>query len=471
MNDWVDLALEAISQFELGNKNIAKDYFEAAIELGPDKAWPYTKFVDLLSEMLDLDKKLSLMEEAVKIEPDDFWANLFFLDMLSNKYKIQDRFYIFEKRFSAQIESNCYLKTKCNKFFAKKINIEKLFSFTDNHKNSLIFVNHDSNFFGATHYLFSLFSEVKAMGVNCCMLDCEENNELYKKHNVLPDDVFSYDNNCFIINEICNLIDPRLVYINSISDSIIEFCNSKKNKWPIITHSHEIHENYSKKIKNPTHVVSKRIREQYEQKNSFSPLVQPPVLTKKIMELIDKEIKKEVILSNKYGSIDLEKIAIGMCGQIDERKNPTLFLEVAKKNRKYNFIWVGGDVDMFENEPNIYHVKTVDLPFKYYMLFDYFILFSLQDPCPYVVLENIYVNNKIITFKDNIYTDHNCELLKNSYFEYDGEVSLDSVCYMIEKHVKEKAKRTISNGKIYVKKNFTSIDKKLIDVLIGKSVS
>jgi hypothetical protein len=86
-----------------------------------------------------------------------------------------------------------------------------------------------------------------------------------------------------------------------------------------------------------------------------------------------------------------------------------------------------------------------------------------------VVLENLYINNKVVTFKENIYTDHKCEMLDDLYFEYDGEVSLESVSYMIENHATEKAKRVTDEGRKYIKKKFAAVNKELIAVLAGNT--
>jgi hypothetical protein len=60
-------------------------------------------------------------------------------------------------------------------------------------------------------------------------------------------------------------------------------------------------------------------------------------------------------------------------------------------------------------------------------------------------------------------------MLNDLYFEYDGEVSLESVSCMIEKHAKEKAKRLTDEGKKYIKQKFTSVNKELIAVLAGNA--
>jgi hypothetical protein len=211
--------------------------------------------------------------------------------------------------------------------------------------------------------------------------------------------------------------------------------------------------------------VSKRIQKEFEYKHKHKPEIQPPIFLAETLELIDREFNKELpeVLNHK-GHMDRSKITIGMCGQTETRKNPKLFEEVSKLYPDYNFLWVGGEEGHFAEIDNLYHVPVVQLPFIYYKLIDYFVLFSEEDPCPYVVIENLYVNNKVITFKDNIYTDHKCEQTKDIYFEFEGSVSAKSVQYMIDKHVSEKAKRN-GKGKDYVKDGFSNINYNLTNII------
>ena len=53
----------------------------------------------------------------------------------------------------------------------------------------------------------------------------------------------------------------------------------------------------------------------------------------------------------------------------------------------------------------------------------FFVLFSLEDPCPYVVLENLLVGNRVLAFRDSIYTHHHVPGL---YFEYPGSISFQT---------------------------------------------
>jgi hypothetical protein len=331
------------------------------------------------------------------------------------------------------------------------------------HKESIVLVNHVSNPYGATHYLLSLFKLLKNKGIKVCFLDEFINEKLYSKYQIDIKDVISYEQDLLLLCYIYEKIKPKAFYLNSIRGIFIDFIKLKNPN--VITHSHEIADVYGRYDLLPTYVVSEKIKKQFKDRHNHKPEIQPPIFLDEALELIDREFDKEPPkVSNHKGDMDLSKITIGMCGQTDYRKNPGLFAEVSKLYPQHNFLWVGGEERHFAEIDNLYHVPLVQLPFVYYKLMDYFVLFSQEDPCPYVVLENLYVNNKVITFRNNIYTDHKCEQTKDIYFEFEGKVSIGSIKYMINKHVSEKAKRN-GSGKIYVKNNFTKINDKLWDII------
>jgi hypothetical protein len=324
------------------------------------------------------------------------------------------------------------------------------------HKESIVLVNHVSNPYGATHYLLSLFKLLKKEGVKVCLLDEIINEKLYSKYQINTKDVISYEQDLLLLCYIYEKLKPKAFYLNSIRGIFIDFIELKNPN--VITHSHEIADIYGRYDLLPTYVVSKRIQKEFEDKYNHKPKIQPPIFLDETLKLIDEEFGKELPkVSNHKGDMDLSKITIGMCGQTEARKNPHLFAEVSKLYPEYNFLWVGGEEGYFAEIDNLYHVSVVQLPFIYYKLMDYFVLFSQEDPCPYVVLENLYVNNKVITFKDNIYTDHNCEKIKDIYFEFDGEVSIENLCKVIDKRVVEKVNRS-GDGKKYIIDNFTKIN-------------
>ena len=324
------------------------------------------------------------------------------------------------------------------------------------HKKLIVLVNHVSNPYGATHYLLSLFKLLKKEGVKVCLLDEIINEKLYSKYQIDTKDVISYEQDLLLLCYIYEKLKPKVFYLNSIRGIFIDFIKLKNPN--VITHSHEIADVYGRYDLLPNYVVSKRIQKEFEDKYNHKPKIQPPIFLDEALDLIEKEFSKELPkVSNHKGDMDLSKITIGMCGQTENRKNPHLFAEVSKLYPEYNFLWVGGEEGYFAEIDNLYHVPVVQLPFVYYKLMDYFVLFSQEDPCPYVVLENLYVNNKVITFKDNIYTDHNCDQTKDIYFEFDGEVSIENICKVIDKRVVEKANRS-GDGKKYIIDNFTKIN-------------
>lgn len=333
-------------------------------------------------------------------------------------------------------------------------------------KNSIILISHDNSLFGATHYLYSLYCLLKQSYPNekFILIDTYENKDLLQKYQLNDNEVLHYLNDATLLINICKKINPKLIYLNSINGMISQTIPYIKN-FNLLFHSHEIKKAYHSFCDSqPDFVVSQRIADEF----LLSPKVQPPFLTENELNKIDEESIKDCEISNQFGILDKNKITIGMCGSLTARKNYKLFIEVAKNYPNLNFLWIGGNENLTEETiQNLYHVKSVNYPYCYFMQIDYFILFSIHDPCPYVVLENLYLNNKVITFKENIYTDHKCELLKDLYFEYDGEINFDSVCKMINLYVHQKADRSNVNGRQYILENFAKPRSSLINFIFN----
>lgn len=130
-----------------------------------------------------------------------------------------------------------------------------------------------------------------------------------------------------------------------------------------------------------------------------------------------------------------------------------MFIEVAGKLSQYNFVWIGGEQIPQATPINFFHVPYTEYPFKYYTLLDYFVLFSEHEPFGNVVTENLYIGNKVLTFRDNIYVEHN---IKDQYFEYPGKINLNNaIKHIIENCTQKKAYNTDLSGKEYVIKNYS----------------
>lgn len=324
----------------------------------------------------------------------------------------------------------------------------------------VLLVSHDNALYGATHYLYLVFHQLKAQGKKVKVLETSYNEALFKKYNLHTEDVMFYNSDPTLLYYMCTKSKAKKVYFNSMNSCMAEVVEHLP-KESLLIHSHEVRKHYVCDTP-PNFVVSSRIAEQYE-----SPVkVQPPIIDAKTLTLMDEEFKKDVEVCNSFGCIDRKKIAIGMCGSLCDRKNWKTFLKAAERLSEFNFIWVGGDFDVGKNLPNFYHVKNVSLPFMYYRKFDYFLLTSLEDPCPYVVLENLYLGNKVLSFKENIYTSHVCDSLRDVYFEKDTEVSLEAVIEQVLECCKEKAiYPRPREGKEYVLSNFTNLKEELLNDL------
>lgn len=331
-------------------------------------------------------------------------------------------------------------------------------------ENSLLLVSHENSIFGATHYLYSLFKLIKKNypAKNVLVAETQYNEALFKKYDLLDSDVLFYKNDPTLLFHICEEFKPNCIYLNSTNityKAVEKYLDRSK----VLFHSHEIKRHYeSVGLANPDYVVASRISEQYESR----PMIQPPFLTEDIMSLIDG-CEANYHVSNQFGSMDNKKITIGMSGALNSRKNPELFAKLANEFSEYNFVWIGGS--KFETElpvRNLYHVKNTLMPFEYYKALDYFLLTSTIDPCPYVVLENLYINNKVITFKPNIYTDHTLGDLGGLYFESADAVGFDSGVAAISRYVTGKKNKIDYRGKEYVLNNFGAPKKEFLEKIL-----
>jgi hypothetical protein len=364
----------------------------------------------------------------------------YILHGIKEKRKYIDNYFckdFFCKKYNYENTPDIYLKyvsdIRQEKNFYFKIYVDNL-SF-DLSQNYFFLVNHDNNCYGASHYLYLLYNFLKTNLTDIHFLLCEVsiNNTILQKYNIDRQNVIEYKNDPTLLYFLYDKINPKLIYFNSCNHSIYTiFSYIPENK--CIYHSHEIKDHYllSNQI-SPTFVVSDRISKSYK---SNQPLIQPPIIPsiQHIMNLSNESIEN---IKNKFGNIDLNKINIGMCGQISERKNYSLFIEISTYFSQYNFLWIGDNSSIFDNYSNIYHIKNTLNPYKYFkQILDYFILFSIADPCPYVVLENLLLETPIITFRDNIFYDHKNELIQHIY-------NCEGLCLTKEDFVKRK--RTKNN--------------------------
>ena len=385
----------------------------------------------------------------------------YILHGIKEKRKYIDNYFckeFFCKKNKYENTTDIYLKyisdIRQEKNFYFKIYVDNVFF--DLSQNYLFLVNHDTNCYGASHYLYLLYNFLKnnLTDINILLCEVNINHTILQKYNIDRQNVIEYKNDPTLLYLLYEKINPKIIYFNSCNHSIYTISSYiPENK--CIYHSHEIKDHYllSNKI-SPTFVVSDRISNLYKSK----PLIQPPIIPsiQHIMNLSNESIED---IKNKFGKIDLNKINIGMCGQITERKNYMLFIEISTYFSQYNFLWIGDNSTIFDNYSNIYHIKNTLNPYKYFkQILDYFILFSIADPCPYVVLENLLLETPMITFRDNIYYDHKNEMIQHIYHEYPSFINKQNVIDSIEQNIKNKKNITTNNGRKYIETYFTNLN-------------
>jgi glycosyltransferase involved in cell wall biosynthesis len=325
----------------------------------------------------------------------------------------------------------------------------------------LLLVSHDNSIYGATHYLYLLFEYLRSKNFKVKILDADFNPMLKEKYAVSDSDILYYKKDATLLYHICVKANPRKIFFNSMSFPMAEAAKYL-NRERLIIHSHEVRPHYICSYP-PDFVVANTIAEQYEE----LPKVQPPIISNETLKLIDIEFAKQSCVKNYLGELQTDKITIGMCGSLTTRKNYKLFIELAENLKQFNFLWVGGHQDVGEDVDNFYHVKNVELPYRYYNLMDYFILCSTEDPCPYVVLENLYVGNKVLTFEKNIYTRHDKVFLTGQLFEFPGEISYENAYKHIVANCKsKKTADTLNYGRDYILNNYVNFKQEYLATLL-----
>jgi hypothetical protein len=344
-----------------------------------------------------------------------------------------------------------------------QIKSKEVFDIVENIPNlsdHLLLVSHDNSIYGATHYLYLLYDYLKQRNFKLKLLDLNPNPMLKEKYSVSDSDVIYYKQDPTLLYYFCVKSNAKKIYFNSVNfamAAVAKYIDRKK----LIIHSHEIREHYYCDL-DPDFVVSKIIAEQY----APLPKVQPPIISKETLDLMDLEFYKPATAQNNFGEIKSDKITIGMCGSLSDRKNYKLFLDLAKNLKQFNFLWVGGGFDVGGEIENFYHVKNVELPYKYYNLMDYFILCSTADPCPYVVLENLYLGNRVLTFEKNIYTRHDRAILQGQLFEFPYEINYNNAySHIISTCTSKKESKPLKVGRDYVLQHYAGFSPEFINFL------
>jgi len=327
-------------------------------------------------------------------------------------------------------------------------------------KKYIIFINHDSKINGATLSLINLIKKLLQYTFNntiFLLLDPGNINITIEGCKII-----SYQKDPTLLYEIIQYYQPKLIYINSCNYAIGKLVNYL-DRSKLILHSHEIMQDYYYYIpKNiqPDYVVSSIISQEYI--NDFDTI--PEVFTPFIYDIFGMIVQGKTpidTIKNNTGNMDISKITIGMCGQITERNNYSLFIKIAQKFSKYNFLWIG-DEDINNEIPNVYFAPTGinDYVQYIYQIVDYYLFLSIDDPCPFIILENILFETPCIVFNHEIYYNFQDVLTEDYFHVWADSISETSCTKAIKTYVKTKQNpnKLSYQGLYYILQNFVNRD-------------
>jgi hypothetical protein len=282
-----------------------------------------------------------------------------------------------------------------------------------------LFINHDISLTGAPIFLYDFVTYLKNNKIikNPIIVEAYKNN-LFNNYDIQK---MYHENNSEKLLQIIKETNPVFIYSNSLNLYYYNIDKFRDYWHKTYFHFHEtlsnLDENILKKIKNQKiFVAANRIKKELKYCGCSNIQIFPPFIPQ------EKIFHIENNKSNKSN-----KLTIGMSGNICDRKNLKLFYKLAESCPQYEFIWIGGEnwADNYEslyghkplNLPNFTHVPYVKNPYVYYKNLDYFFLTSKNDPCPFVVLENLLINKRVIIIKDNIFYKHNKSILQENLIE------------------------------------------------------
>ena len=361
-------------------------------------------------------------------------------------------------------------KYKCD--FSYKTIIEKTKKI-DLKKIDILLINHDTSLTGAPKALQNIYDFI---------LEKKHKKILYS--DVVPNKKIQIKNIAYHINDyhiIKNIIEktnPSIILSNSLNIYLkyVHKFNNLLNK--TIFYFHETYEGLTdfmptqdlsilKKAK--VYVVSENIKEEFVQNGFEEVFVSPPFVPKKEQKRIDvlklEPVEKIKNISN-CRVLNAKKTIIGMCGTMCDRKNFTMFCEIARSLKNIEFLWIGGNIssvdEKYKKINNLFIVENTTNPYKHFELLDYFLLTSKCDPCPFVVLENLYLNKKVIVLDKNIHYEHDTSSLENYIILKNHENSSKIITHKLKKLKLNKRRNKTSKNTDYIKLHF-SHPKNIID--------
>jgi len=503
MSDWNTIASTAVklifNDHEIKSNISPKDIIEAKRlflsiidDDKIDKPWPYLKYAELVDSKTE---KIEIYEKAYNVEKNiysclklieiyidsfDFdkgkqWLNkLIEIDSTNNNINFYKDIFNQLGSLPEDFDPNIYRIINPDVYNLKDDELKKhyliygvrekrKYKFSINKKSKSkccpLFINHEISLTGGPIFLYDFVSYLKNNNIvkNPIIAEPYE-NDLFDNYEIQK--VYHYNDPEKLL-EIIKNINPVFIYSNSLN-IYYKYINKFIDYWhKTYFHFHEtlsfVDNNIISKIKNEKiFVVADRIKKEFETIGCTNIEVFPPFISQEKTFHIKN-------LSSKLKEKINDKITIGMSGNVCDRKNFHLFYQLAKNCPQYNFVWIGGDEDwmgsflyMYRYEPesldNFKHIPHTDNPYFYFKNLDYFFLTSKNDPCPIVVLENLLINNRIITIKDNIFYQHNKLELKENLIEIENNEETKIIETFKSLNLTKYTKNTI--GEKYIEKNF-----------------
>ncbi len=170
-------------------------------------------------------------------------------------------------------------------------------------------------------------------------------------------------------------------------------------------------------------------------------------------------------------SLRPDDFIVGGAGFVDYRKGFDVFIQSAEEVcinrgfRQIKFVWIGefgrGKEKMVRKMiekgnlgKQVFFLGERKNPFSYYRLFDIFFLTSREDPFPIVMLENAYLGNPVLGFKNTGGFEEFAENNQNLVIDrYDAVLAADNIIQWCKST--ENIRQTGENLKKQVEENFT----------------
>lgn len=350
---------------------------------------------------------------------------------------------------------------KENRIFSSVIPYSKLIQHKDTSSlktfdniNYSIFINHQSNLTGAPLFLQDLANSISGHN-NVIFIDCFPNKYFNLNRNIIKAYHF---NDAKIIKKILDdTFMINLIYSNSLNPMLDNIDLFKKYLYKTIFHFHECkidilerikYDQLSEIVENSYRTVftAEKILHDCKLKVTDSLLTCP--------EFIGQKRVKTILSNNNRRKKYNQRPIICMCGTNCDRKNPQLFKELAILNPEYDFLWIGADISQ-DGIENLTVIPQTQNPAKYFAQIDYFLLTSIRDPCPIVVLENLLMNNKVILLKDNIQYEHKISELENVFLINNHNNCAKNITQQIKKLNLNTIPNKTSKNIEYVLNNFS----------------